>query len=84
MVFARECFNNNKMDPGETIFDKIISKKIPAAIVYEDDEVLAIKDINPVAPVHVLMIPKNRGNLSMLSKAEEEDKAILGTLLYKA
>ena len=43
-----------------TIFDKIISKDIPADIVYEDDFVLGFKDINPQAPVHVLFIPKLR------------------------
>ena len=52
------------MDTEETIFDKIIRKEIPADVVYEDDEVLAFKDISPVAPVHVLLIPKKRGNLS--------------------
>lgn len=45
-----------------TIFDKIISKEIPAEIVYENDKVLAFKDISPQAPVHVLFIPKIRIN----------------------
>lgn len=43
---------------GETIFSKIIRKEIPANIVFENDQVLAFKDINPQAPVHVLIIPK--------------------------
>src|SRR3972149_8486264 len=43
---------------AETIFSKIISKEIPANIVYESDNVLAFKDIDPKAPVHVLIIPK--------------------------
>ena len=43
---------------GETIFSKIIRKEIPADIVFENDKVLAFKDINPQAPVHVLIIPK--------------------------
>jgi histidine triad (HIT) family protein len=43
-----------------TIFDKILSREIPAAIVYEDDNVLAFKDINPQAKIHVLVIPKRR------------------------
>ena len=42
----------------ETIFDKIIRKEIPASIVYEDEEILAFKDINPQAPIHILVIPK--------------------------
>ena len=40
------------------IFCKIINKEIPSEVVYEDDKVLAFKDINPVAPVHILVIPK--------------------------
>lgn len=46
------------MEP--TIFDLILSKEIPADIVYEDDDVLGFKDVNPQAPVHVLFIPKIR------------------------
>lgn len=69
---------------GETIFDKIISKTIPATIVYEDDLCLAFKDINPVAPFHVLVIPKARDNLSRLVNATEKNQAILGHLMVKA
>ncbi len=42
----------------KTIFDKIIAKEMPADVVYEDDNVLAINDINPIAPTHILVIPK--------------------------
>lgn len=49
-------------------FDKIIAKEIPAAIVYEDEKVLAFRDINPQAPVHVLVIPKFRDGLTQLGK----------------
>ena len=45
---------------AETIFQKIIDKEIPADIIYEDEKSLVFKDINPVAPTHVLIIPKNR------------------------
>ena len=45
---------------AETIFSKIIRKEIPADIVYESDTVLAFKDINPQAPVHIIIIPKER------------------------
>ncbi|WP_154223399.1 histidine triad nucleotide-binding protein [Marinicella rhabdoformis] len=48
------------MSDEGTIFDKIISKEIPADVIYEDDFVLGFKDINPQAPVHVLFIPKVR------------------------
>jgi histidine triad (HIT) family protein len=44
--------------PTETIFSKIIKREIPADIVYEDDLSLAFRDINPQAPVHILVIPK--------------------------
>ena len=45
-------------DMPETLFSKIIRKEIPADIVYEDDKVLCFRDIHPVAPVHLLLIPK--------------------------
>ncbi|KAL6198642.1 PREDICTED: 14 kDa zinc-binding protein [Fragaria vesca subsp. vesca] len=67
-----------------TIFDKIIAKEIPSSIVYEDDKVLAFRDINPQAPVHVVIIPKNRDGLTELAKAESRHVEILGQLLYAA
>ncbi|KAJ1703828.1 hypothetical protein LUZ63_003607 [Rhynchospora breviuscula] len=67
---------------GPTIFDKIIAKEIPSDIVYEDDKVLAFRDINPQAPVHILIIPKLRDGLTQLSKAEARHGEILGQLLY--
>ncbi|GJQ68888.1 hypothetical protein Trydic_g6083 [Trypoxylus dichotomus] len=65
-----------------TIFDKIISKEIPADIIYEDDNCLAFNDINPQAPVHFLVIPKKR--IPMLETADESDVQILGTLMLVA
>ncbi|KAL7612546.1 14 kDa zinc-binding protein isoform X1 [Lactuca sativa] len=65
-----------------TIFDKIISKEIPSSIVYEDEKVLAFRDINPQAPVHVLVIPKLRDGLTELGKAEARHEDILGHLLH--
>ncbi|XP_066933827.1 adenosine 5'-monophosphoramidase HINT1-like [Clytia hemisphaerica] len=67
---------------GSTIFGKIIRREIPADIVYEDDQCLAFKDINPQAPVHVLVIPKKP--ISQLSKAEDSDEQLLGHLLIAA
>ena len=64
----------------ETIFSKIIRKEIPAEIVYEDDTCLCFHDIHPVAPIHLLLIPKP---IAMLSDAEQTDAAILGHLLQK-
>jgi histidine triad (HIT) family protein len=70
-------------DPA-TIFDKIIAKQIPSTVVYEDEHVLAFKDINPVAPVHVLVIPKKRAGLTRLSRATSEHGDILGKLMAAA
>ncbi|KAE9597307.1 hypothetical protein Lal_00007957 [Lupinus albus] len=67
-----------------TIFDKIINKEIPSSIVYEDEKVLAFRDISPQAPVHVLVIPKFRDGLTELGKAEARHGEILGELLYAA
>lgn len=67
---------------GDTIFGKIIRKEIPSDVVYEDDKCLAFRDVSPQAPTHILVIPKVLGNLSQISKAKEEDKAILGHLLH--
>ena len=65
-----------------TLFEKIIARKIPADIVYEDDLVLAFNDINPKAPTHVLIIPKKP--IPRISEVEPEDHQVLGHLLLKA
>lgn len=67
---------------SETIFSKIIAGEIPAEILYEDDQCLAFKDVNPQAPVHFLVIP--RQPIEKLSDAQEGDKALLGHLLWVA
>eukprot|EP00884_Botryococcus_braunii_P013186 jgi/Botrbrau1/21869/Bobra.0859s0001.1 len=67
-----------------TIFDKIVSKDIPADIIYEDDTVLAFRDINPQAPVHFLVIPKQHDGLTQLQKADESHEKLLGHLLFVA
>ena len=64
------------------IFEKIIAREIPADIVFEDEAVLAFRDINPKAPTHVLIVPKK--NLARLSEAGAEDEKLLGHLLLKA
>jgi len=56
---------------SETIFSKIINREIPATIVYEDELTLAFKDINPKAPVHILIIPKKP--IPTLADVEEDD-----------
>ncbi len=67
-----------------TIFDKIINKEIKSEIVYEDDHVLAFKDINPAAPIHVLIIPKTKNGLSGISQAYESHLDTLGRLMLTA
>jgi len=67
---------------GDTIFGKIIRKEIPAKIVYEDDTALAFHDVNPQAPVHVLVIPKRK--IAMIEHATEEDEPLLGHLMVTA
>lgn len=69
---------------GLTIFDKIISREIPAKIIHEDESCLAFDDVNPQAPVHFLVIPKPRDCLTRLSKAQERHKELLGHLMYVA
>jgi diadenosine tetraphosphate (Ap4A) HIT family hydrolase/glutathione S-transferase len=67
-----------------TIFDKILSGVIPADIVRQDEYTLAFRDINPQAPAHVLIIPKDRNGLTSLRKATTEHTTILGRLLLVA
>jgi histidine triad (HIT) family protein len=67
---------------GDTIFGKIIRREIPADLVYEDEDVVAFRDLNPQAPVHVLFIP--RKPLATLDEATAEDAELLGKLLLAA
>jgi len=67
---------------SKNIFEKIIAREIPADIVYEDELVLAFRDINPMAPTHVLIVPKK--SIARLSEAGAEDEKLLGHLLLKA
>ena len=66
----------------ETLFSKIIGRQIPADIIYEDDLCIAIKDINPQAPVHLLLIPKQP--IDMIANAQPSDQALLGHLMLAA
>jgi histidine triad (HIT) family protein len=65
-----------------TIFSKIIAKEIPAEIVYQDDRVTAFKDINPAAPVHILIIPNYE--IPTVDDVTPEDEAVLGHLFIVA
>ena len=66
----------------ENIFNKIINKEIEADIVFENDKVIAFKDINPVAPIHVLIIPKK--NIKTINDIQSNDKELIGELFLVA
>jgi len=67
---------------SDTLFLKIINRETPADIVYEDEQCLAFKDINPQAPMHILIIPKKP--MARLVDAEASDQELLGHILLKA
>ena len=68
-----------------TIFSQIISGSIPCSKVYESSTILAFHDVSPVAPVHVLVIPKDRDGLTRISESDEgRHKEILGELMHRA
>lgn len=67
---------------SRTLFEKIIAREIPAEIVYEDDRVLAFRDIQPQAPVHILVIPQKP--IPRIAAAAEADKDLLGHLILQA
>ncbi len=67
---------------SEDLFLKIIDREIPADIVYENDEVLAFRDISPQAPVHVLIIPKT--HIRTINDIEPEHEALVGKLFSAA
>lgn len=64
------------------IFCKIIAKKIPSKIVYEDEQVTAFEDVNPQAPVHILVVP--RKHLSEIHTMTEKDRELVGHLFFTA
>ena len=67
---------------SKTIFEKIIAREIPATVLYEDDRVLAFRDIDPKAPTHVLIVPKKP--IPRMGEATAQDQELLGHLLLKA
>lgn len=64
----------------DCIFCKIINKEIPGTIVYEDEEILAFKDIHPVTPVHILVIPKK--HIVSLIDIQKEDEALMRKAIH--
>jgi histidine triad (HIT) family protein len=67
---------------AETLFEKIIARQIPARIAYEDDQYIAIHDIGPKAPAHILVIPKKV--IPTLNDVEEGDRELLGGMFLVA
>ena len=65
----------------KTIFEKIILREIPANIHHEDDDLIVIDDINPVAPVHILIIPKKK--IETLNDLNDDDAELIG-MMFKA
>lgn len=66
----------------DCIFCKIIAKELPADIVYEDGQILAFRDIKPLAPVHIVIIPKR--HIKSLQETQQSDEQLLGALLSVA
>ncbi len=62
----------------DCIFCKIINREIPSSIVYEDGDIIAFRDVNPQAPVHILVIPKK--HISSLIDLKEEDEFLIGKI----
>ena len=67
---------------SKTLFEKIVAREVPSTIVYEDDQVIAFQDVKPVAPTHVLIVP--RKPIPRIAEAKPEDHKVLGHLLLKA
>ena len=70
------------MSEADCIFCKIVAGKIPSRKVYEDEEMLAFHDINPVAPVHFMIIPKK--HVDSLDHVRDEHAPVLGRMMVKA
>ncbi|HET9137554.1 MAG TPA: histidine triad nucleotide-binding protein [Candidatus Kapabacteria bacterium] len=65
-----------------TLFEKIIARQIPAAIVFEDDDVIAFRDIDPKAPVHILVVPKKP--ITTLNDLTPSDADLIGKVIFRA
>lgn len=63
---------------ADCLFCKIINKEIPSTIVYEDEDIMAFKDINPVAPVHILIVPKK--HMDSIKDMKREDEPLIGKI----
>jgi histidine triad (HIT) family protein len=66
----------------KSVFEMILNKEIASEIIYEDDEIFAINDINPVAPVHILIIPKKK--IKTINDINQEDALLIGKIVLTA
>jgi len=67
-----------------TVFDRIVRKELPATLIYEDDLTIAFKDANPIAPVHFLVVPKDKKGLTSLSVSGPQHAELLGHMMLVA
>ncbi len=79
---TRRIIQKKERIMSDTIFTKIINCEIPATIVFEDEHVVAFRDVNPKAPTHILIVP--RKPIPTLNDATEEDKTLLGHMMLTA
>lgn len=70
------------MKGQETVFHKIIRREIPANIIYENDNLIAFSDVNPVAPTHILIVPKK--DIRDVDSVDEQDQLLLGEMVVVA
>ena len=66
----------------KSIFEMILDKELESEIIYEDEDIFSIKDINPIAPVHLLIIPKKR--INTINDVSEEDTLLVGKMVQAA
>ena len=66
----------------KSIFEMILDKELESEIIYEDEDIFSIKDINPIAPVHLLIIPKKR--INTINDVSEEDTLLIGKMIQVA
>ncbi|MEW5865440.1 MAG: histidine triad nucleotide-binding protein [Bacillota bacterium] len=71
-----------KMGETQCLFCRIANREVPSDVVYEDDEVMAFRDINPQAPVHVLVIP--RRHIDSIAEVSESDRDLMGHVMVTA
>ena len=64
------------------LFCKIVQREIPAAVIFEDNDIMAFRDINPQAPHHILIIPKK--HIATINDTNDEDEKLLGTIILRA